>query len=384
MSTAGKTGTADQFPFEELMASSSIIFYHCSLQEGYPVLAMSSNVEATLGYSEADFAADSSLWLDRIYEEDRKQVEAAYDNITENEKEVIEFRFRHKQGHTIWLRDEIKLVRDDDGAPESLIGSSIEITEQKQAEKDLQNLNQTLEERIKERTSKLATANRKLKKQIQHRQKAERKLSEQHERMRLLEVAIDNINDMVVVTKAPKDEPTNSEIILVNEAFEKFTGYSTEEVIGLTPTFLHGDETSEQVLKRIDKQIENHETFREEFINYTKDGRAYWVELDMAPFPAIDDDYEYWVGINRDVTKRKEAEQKLEESEQRYRALAELSFDAIFEIGLDGTIINCNKRACELFGYRRDELIGLNSVKLIPEEYRNEGPDMISGFRYPR
>jgi PAS domain S-box-containing protein len=378
MSDVKKAEDDNQFPFGELMTSSSIIFYHCSLEEGYPVLAMSSNVEAILGFTEEEFAADRSLWLDRIHEDDRKQVKAAYESITETGEEVVEFRFRHNNGHTIWLRDEIKLVRDDDGNPESLIGSSIEITDQKQAERELQNLNQTLEERIRERTSKLATANRKLKKQIQHRQKAERKLSEQHERMRLLEVAIDNINDMVVVTKAPKEDPTNSEIILVNEAFEKFTGYSTEEVIGLTPTFLHGDETSEKVLQRIDQQIKDHETLREEFINYTKDGTPYWVELDMAPFPSMNNNYEYWVGINRDVTKRKEAEQKLEESEQRYRALAELSFDAIFEIALDGTILNCNKRACDLFGYRRDELIGLNSSQLIPKKYRSEGPDMIT------
>jgi len=342
-----------------------------------PIINMSSNVESILGYKEVEFAADRSLWLSRIHKEDREQVKAAYDNIIDTKQQVIEFRFRHSQGHTIWLRDEIKLVCDN-GEPDSLIGSSIEITDQKQAEQDLQTLNQTLEERIKERTSRLATTNRKLKKQIQYRKKAERKLSEQHERMKLLEMAIDNINDMVVVTKASKDDPTKSEIILVNEAFETFTGYSADEVIGLQPTFLHGEETSDTVLRRIDKQIENHETLREEFINYTKDGTPYWVELDMAPFPSINNDHEYWVGINRDVTKRKEAEQKMEESEQRYRALAELSFDAIFEIALDGTIINCNKRACELFGYRRDELIGLNSAQLIPRKYRDEVPGMIS------
>lgn len=360
------------FPFQELMHSGSIIYYHCDLEEGYPIRNMSSNVSEILGFGEADFKRDKRLWLNRIHEQDRDRVLSFYEAITRTGCDTTEFRFKHKDGHYIWLRDEVKVVTDDQDHPDSLVGSSIEITDQKKAEKNLQELNRTLEERIKERTSKLATANRKLKKQIQYRNKAEKKLKEQNEQLKLQELAISNINDMVVITRAPKDNPTESEIIFVNEAFEEFTGYRANEVIGRKPTFLHGRETSGIVLERIKERIENHKPLREEFINYTKDGASYWVELDMAPFPSVDDKYEYWVGINRDVTKRKAAEKKLEESEIRYRALAELSFDAILEIAPDETIINCNKRASELFGYDREELTGMKSAKLIPEKERDD------------
>lgn len=361
------------FPFQKLLKNSSIIFYQRKIEDTFPLLYISSNVKELLGYKDEFFIAGKGAWFQKVHQKDRDKLRSAYRQIAETGYQEVEFRFKHKKGHYLWFRDEINYVDD-----KTVVGSCIDITDEKEAENKLRDLNQTLEERIKERTSKLSTANRKLKKQVQYRNKAEDQLRDQHERLRMQQLAIDNLNDMVVVTKSRKEDPLNSRIIFVNKAFEKFTGYQAEEVIGRKPTFLHGPKTSQDVLNRINEKIGNHGSLREEFINYKKDGSPYWAELDMAPFPTEGDDFEYWVGINRDITQRKKAEQKLEESERRYRAFAELSFDAIFDLALDGTIQNCNKRASELFGYDQDELIGMSSRELMPEEYRSSQPDIIS------
>lgn len=197
----------------------------------------------------------------------------------------------------------------------------------------------------------------------------------------LQQMALDNLNDMVIITKVLKGNPLDSSIVFINKAFERFTGYQSEEVIGKTPTFLHGPKTSDEVLERINKKIVQRRSLREEFINYKKDGTPFWVELDMSPFPTDDNKYEYWVGINRDITKRKKAEKKLEESEKRHRTFSNLSFDAIFEIDTDGTILECNKRACELFGYERHELIGRHVMDLTPEKYKSKQPETFSGIK---
>lgn len=364
MSEYKNIGEEAAFTFREVMEGGSTIFYRCEFGGHFPVRYMSPNVEKVLGFDEQAFKADDKLWLDRIHEEDREDVITAYHRLTESSFTNIEFRFKHGEGHYIWLRDEVKLTVNGNGTPESVVGSSREITAQKEAEVKLKELNKALEERIRERTSSLQNANATLK--------------DQRQMLQLQKLAIDNLNDMVIVTKAPKENPFNAEIIFVNKAFEKFTGYKTEEVIGKDPQFLHGIDTSGAIVERIEKQILANNSLREEFINYKKDGTAYWVELDMAPFLTSGEDYNYWVGINRDITQRKEAEQKLEESEQRYRAITELSFDAIFEVALDGTILDCNKRACQLSGYSHEELIGMNTNELLPEQYRSLQPDTLS------
>ncbi|MGM0547346.1 MAG: sensor histidine kinase [Bacteroidota bacterium] len=130
----------------------------------------------------------------------------------------------------------------------------------------------------------------------------------------LQQLALDNLNDMVVITKATRHDPLNSQIVFVNKSFERITGYKSEEVIGETPTFLHGPKTSAEVLSRINDKIRERKPLREEFINYKKDGTPYWVELDMAPFPTKQEQYEYWVGINRDISDRKQYEHQLKKS----------------------------------------------------------------------
>jgi PAS domain S-box-containing protein len=72
------------------------------------------------------------------------------------------------------------------------------------------------------------------------------------------------------------------------------------------------------------------------------------------------------LGVNLDITERMKAENALRENEQKYRALFEEANDAIFLETLDGQILDVNRKACELLGYKRDELLRL-SVKDIVE-----------------
>lgn len=366
------------YPFQELIETSNIIFYHCSLEDNFPLLYISENVRRILGFAQNEFEQNNSLWIHRIHPQDKEEVLQNFNKVFNREAFVSEFRFKHKEGCYIWLRDEVKLVRDDTGEPQSIVGSSIDITERKKAEQEVQKLNETLEKRIEERTKDLTVANEKLKKQIAHRKEAENQLLKQQEKLKLLQMAVANINDMVIITKVPIANPLDSRIVFVNNAFEKHTGYSFEEVKSKDPVFLHGPETSSRAVENIKASILNHEPVRTEFVNYKKNGEPYWVELDISPFPAGDDVHEFWVGINRNITERKETEKVLEESEHRYRAYAELSFDAIFEITLDGTITDCNARACEIFGYSRKELIGKHTKSLTPDKHKDSQPDIIS------
>ncbi|MDZ7659045.1 PAS domain S-box protein [Fodinibius sp.] len=324
-----------KFRPEKLLEKSSIVYYHRESGDQYSYIDISPNVSRLLGYSRAEIKAEDFSWLSRIHPEDRQSVISILENIDPGHPQIIEYRFKHKSGHYLWLRDEFERVANAE--KEELVGVFVKANKSK----EIQYLN--LEEREK-----------------------------------LQQLALDNLNDMVVITRAPKDDPLNSRIVFVNKSFEQFTGYQSEEIINKTPTFLHGPQTSEEALSRINQKIKKRESLREEFINYKKDGTPYWVELDMAPFPTDDAEYEFWVGINRDITKRKIAEKKLAESEKRHRTFTEMAFDAIFEIHVDGTILRCNKRACELFGYSREELIGMHVLDLTPEEFHSKQPETFA------
>ncbi|PAU94750.1 hypothetical protein CK503_04555 [Aliifodinibius salipaludis] len=325
------------FRVGKLLKKSSIACYHRESDEQFSYTDISSNVSRLVGYSQSEIIADDFSWLGRLHPEDRQTVTSFLENLETGHPQTIEYRFKHKSGHYIWLRDEVELVADE--ISEKFVGMLVKVDQYR----EIQQLNV-------------------------------------REREKLQQLALDNLNDMVIITKAPKDEPLNSRIVFVNKSFEQFTGYESEEIINRTPTFLHGPETSEEALDRINQKIKKGESLREEFVNYKKDGTPYWVELDMARFPTDDGRYEYWVGINRDITQRKRAEKKLEESEKRHRTFTELSFDAIFEVHVDGTILRCNKRACELFGYSREELIGMHVLDLTPEEYHSKQPEIFGNI----
>ncbi|WP_445663968.1 PAS domain S-box protein [Fodinibius sp. AD559] len=323
------------YRLEKLLGKSSIVYYHRGSGDKYSYVDISCNVSRLLEYTPSEIIGGGFNWIGRIHPEDRQSVKSFFENLDPGNSQAIEYRFKHKSGHYIWLRDEVELVADEE--KEKFVGVLVKVDR----EKEIQHLN--LEKREK-----------------------------------LQQLALDNLNDMVIITKAPKDNPLNSRVVFVNKSFEQFTGYQSEEIINKTPTFLHGPETSEEALARINQKIRKGESLREEFINYKKDGTPYWVELDMAPFPTDDGRYEYWVGINRDITQRKRAEKKLAESEKRHRTFTELAFDAIFEIHVDGTILRCNKRACELFGYSREELIGMHVLDLTPEKFHSKHPETFA------
>ncbi len=65
-------------------------------------------------------------------------------------------------------------------------------------------------------------------------------------------------------------------------------------------------------------------------------------------------------GVVHDVTKRKQTEEELKRSEERYRTILDIMGDAYYETDLKGTYTFVNDTACKLFGYRQNELIGMS------------------------
>jgi diguanylate cyclase (GGDEF)-like protein/PAS domain S-box-containing protein len=132
------------------------------------------------------------------------------------------------------------------------------------------------------------------------------------EQLRLLESSIARLNDIVIITEAGPFNAPGPRIVFVNEAFERRTGYSPEEVLGRTPRLLQGPGTQRSELDRIRAAMEQWQPARVDLINYKKNGEAFWVDLEVSPVWDRERKLTHWVAVGRDVTERKTAEEKIQ------------------------------------------------------------------------
>jgi diguanylate cyclase (GGDEF)-like protein/PAS domain S-box-containing protein len=137
-----------------------------------------------------------------------------------------------------------------------------------------------------------------------------RRSAQQH--LTLLEGSIARLNDIVIITEAAPFRAPGPRIVFVNEAFERRTGYTRDEVIGHSPRFLQGPDTQRAQLDRIRSALEQWERVRVDLINYTKAGEPYWVDLDVSPVWDESRRLTHWVAVGRDITERKRDEEKIQ------------------------------------------------------------------------
>ncbi len=128
--------------------------------------------------------------------------------------------------------------------------------------------------------------------------------------LELLRQAMDNAEEVVVVTSADLDPP-GPRIIYVNAAFTKMTGYAPDEVIGRTPRLFQGPQSDRAVLRRMRRQLERGRAFRGEIVNYRKDGTPFILAWDVAPIRGDEGTLTHYVSTQHDVTKRRGLEREL-------------------------------------------------------------------------
>lgn len=170
------------------------------------------------------------------------------------------------------------------------------------------------------------------------------------ERMRLLESAVVNSNDAVVIA-APDPSDGMPKIVYVNDAFTRMTGYAREEVLGRYPDFLEGPETDRAKTLGILEAVRKEQPVNQEIVNYRKDGSRFWVELNIFPVRDHKGEITHWVSIQRDTTERRLAEERLRWSELLMRSMTEsIPFGFYVLEGATGKSLYLNHRFCELLG----------------------------------
>ena len=126
----------------------------------------------------------------------------------------------------------------------------------------------------------------------------------------LLANAIESCNVGISIADATLED---SPLVFINSAFSRITGYG-DEILGQNCRFRQGVDTSPETIKEIKEALEAKKIHRVEILNYTKENKPFWNNLQISPVFSDDGALSAFVGIQQDITKKVEAEKELVEA----------------------------------------------------------------------
>jgi len=159
----------------------------------------------------------------------------------------------------------------------------------------------------------------------------------------------------------------NGKYVFVNDKFAEIHGYKNEELLGKDHLALIHPDEREFVKQTREKRLKGKTAPHSyEVKRLRKDGETIWCEM-MATViqhrgrPAI-------MGNVIDITDRKQAEEALKQSEEKYRTILESIEEGYYEVDIAGNSTFVNDSLCKILGYPRDEIIAINNRKYMDEE----------------
>ncbi|MBI4557850.1 MAG: PAS domain S-box protein [Candidatus Hydrogenedentes bacterium] len=197
------------------------------------------------------------------------------------------------------------------------------------------------------------------------------------ERLLIQDTALRSAANAVIITDR------DGRIVWINPAFTVHTGYTLEEVTGQTPRILRSGHHDAAFYQQLWTTILSGEVWHGELINRRKNGELYYEELTISPVVSANSDLTHFIGIMKDVTRRKESEDRLARSEERYRTLVETVPSIIVVFDCEGRIVEWNREAERAYGWSRDDVLGKRYAKLFAQDRQPEfnaiGKRILSG-----
>ena len=277
------------------------------------------DIDSITGYLPGGFPRTIEGWEAVIHPEDKDHIITNLENHIKSAAPYnTEYRVKASDGGWRWWSARGTALRDDQGKPYKMIGSITDITEQK----DIQN-------RIKFKSELLS-----------------------------------HIGQSVIATDL------QGKVIYWNNAAEEIYGWSSAEAMGKSVVVLTPAEQTKEQANEIMKELSGGNSWSGEFLVKRKDGSIFPAYVTDAPIIDSDGKLTGIIGISNDITERKRSEEKLQESEEKYRELVEGSPDGII-IHRDGKIVFANRSSASLMRASSiDQLIGKSVIEFVHPSYK--------------
>ena len=197
-----------------------------------------------------------------------------------------------------------------------------------------------------------------LEKEGGNRKRAEEALRESEERYRLL---ADNVTDVIWI------RDMNLRFTYISPSVTKMTGYSVEEAMAFSLEDVYTPASIEVARNALAEELAiekmgNADPFRVQTLElegFCKDGSMIWTEAKMSFLRGPAGQVVGIFGVSRDISNRRQAEEALRESEERYRSILETAPHSIAITRVkDGRYLQVNEGFCQMRGYSREEVLG--------------------------
>ena len=313
-----------------LLAVSPAIIYTTKASGDFTCTFVSQNLRAIMGYSPEEMTTDPKCWPGHLHPEDAPRVFEEMRPLIERGGGTVEYRFRHRGGHYIWIQDTFRVVNDDAGRPLELVGAWADITERKSIETELSGTRQRLQYLL-------------------------------------------SVSPAIIYTTKTSDD---FGCTFVSENLRAIMGYSPQEMTTdpkSWPDHLHPDDAA-RVLEECAPLIERGGGSVEYRFRH-RDGHYIWIQDSFRVVNDEDGNPRELVGAWADITESKHAEQaaldaniQLQDTKRYLTRLIESSTDAIVATDKDGKVVLFNEGAETLLGHRAADVIGHPSSELYASE----------------
>jgi phosphoserine phosphatase RsbU/P len=185
------------------------------------------------------------------------------------------------------------------------------------------------------------------------------------------DLIIDN-SPAILFRRLASEDLKKRRMVYVSPNISRF-GYTAEDFMSNKIMFrhiLHPEDTERiriEIQEYVNKNIENYtQTYR----IITRNGDVRWVEDHTSVIDDPETGIRYHQGIVTDIHRRKEAEENLRKSEEKYRRIVETAGEGFLYMDKNLLVVDVNNAYCRMVGHSSEELIGRSLLDMVTEKYR--------------